>query len=112
MRQHLGLLLSDSTSYASAISLNLCSAYSLLSGFLSGCHFSAAFLYLHRQAAMGTQQPLGSGGSRASNPLLSAHLQPCRSGAPQARFTQCSTASGIKRELPGLVLPPKQIFAA
>lgn len=66
MRQHHGLLLSDSTSYASAISLNLCSAYSLLSGFLSGCHFSAAFLYLHRWAVMGMQQPW------ASNPALSA----------------------------------------
>lgn len=31
-------LLSDSTSYASATSLNFLSANSLLSGFLSGCH--------------------------------------------------------------------------
>lgn len=70
--QHHGLLLSESTSYASAISLNLCSAYSLLSGFLSGCHFNAAFLYLHRWAAMNTQQSSGSG--PPSNPAESTPL--------------------------------------
>lgn len=41
-----GLLPSDSTSYACDSSLNLFSASSLFSGFLSGCHFSASFLYL------------------------------------------------------------------
>lgn len=35
-----------STWYASLISLNCFSANSLRSGFLSGCHFSACFLYL------------------------------------------------------------------
>mmetsp|Transcript_20078 Transcript_20078/g.35187 ORF Transcript_20078/g.35187 Transcript_20078/m.35187 type:complete len:223 (+) Transcript_20078:421-1089(+) len=35
----------ESTSYASAISLNISSASSLLSGFLSGCHCTASFLY-------------------------------------------------------------------
>jgi len=34
------------TSYASEISLNLLFASSKLSGFLSGCHFNASFLYL------------------------------------------------------------------
>lgn len=82
-RQHRGLLLSDSTSYASAISLNLCSAYSLLSGFLSGCHFSAAFLYLHRWTAMPTQQLSGGRGSCARDPAPSAHLQPSGQGHPK-----------------------------
>lgn len=39
-------LLSDSTSYASATSLNFFSANSLLSGFLSGCHCRAFRRYL------------------------------------------------------------------
>lgn len=37
---------SESTSYASEISLNRFVASSGLSGFLSGCHLSASFLYL------------------------------------------------------------------
>lgn len=104
-RHHCGLLLSDSTSYASAISLNLCSAYSLLSGFLSGCHFSAAFLYLHRGAVMGTQQPLGPHLSMHPSEHAPASLW---AGAPQARFTQHPTASNNEQELPGPVVPPEK----
>lgn len=37
------------TSYASEISLNLLFASSKLSGFLSGCHFNANFLYLRNE---------------------------------------------------------------
>lgn len=37
---------SERTSYASEISLNRLLASSGLSGFLSGCHFKASFLYL------------------------------------------------------------------
>ena len=40
---------SDNTSYASATCLNFLSASSLFSGFLSGCHFSASFLYLKKE---------------------------------------------------------------
>ena len=45
-KAHVYYLLSDNTSYACEISLNLLSASSLVFGFLSGCHFSANFLYL------------------------------------------------------------------
>ena len=41
---------SINTSYASDISLNLLFASSRLSGFLSGCHFNANFLYLQGNA--------------------------------------------------------------
>jgi hypothetical protein len=46
-----------STWYASLISLNCFSANSLRSGFLSGCHFSAALLYL-RCGRFGCSAPL------------------------------------------------------
>lgn len=46
-------LLSDSTSYASATSLNFLSANSLLSGFLSGCHCRAFFRYLQEVVSEG-----------------------------------------------------------
>lgn len=49
-------LLSDSTSYASATSLNFLSANSLLSGFLSGCHCRAFFRYLQEVVSEGVGQ--------------------------------------------------------
>lgn len=61
--------------------MNFCSAYSLLSGFLSGCHFSAAFLYLRQRHSERR--------AHSSQPSLAerSQLRPWRQQHLSARFS-------------------------
>ena len=61
------------TWYASLISLNCFSANSLRSGFLSGCHFSAAFLYLRCGRFWGLSAAAGRGGQGAEARARATH---------------------------------------
>lgn len=101
-------LLSDSTSYASATSLNFLSANSLLSGFLSGCHCSAFRRYLHEVGSEGKvkgQTSHFSPQSRVTH-FPTGHRCPFPTHIPVPPVAGAASAAGFPWSPPLSPLPP------